>query len=245
MEWIIQEIERFVEWPRKLLFIGSGITKTPDEWLAIPSIRVNNRTFGKFPSNRVFGVMTWPSAIDEGSGGVFPSPLYTARTELGDRPYVFVFDMHTTREQIDKFYQPKHHLFCLGVADRFESPAFLPYIQFSKQMGYVPRNSTGSYIILWLLYADVNEIYISGFDGYKMLSGSVPGQWDTDKPYYDINGNEWVPRDNREIAARGNQSDNPKDFYFHNLYVEWLAIEDAIEKARARGVKVFISKEQP
>ena len=122
--------------------------------------------------------------------------------------------------------------------NRFEDESFDEYIKISKEFQYKPRNSTGFYIIFWLLYADVEEIYISGYDGYKALSGLESGKWETKIPYYDIDGNVWIENDMNKISIN-----ELKDFYTHSLTTEWLAIEKAIKVAENRGVKVFISKD--
>ena len=219
--------------PRKLLFIGSGRTKTPKEWLSIPSIRVNARTLGYFPENDIYGILTWPAFIDDGLGGVLRSKRYQESI-----PYIFMFDLARSPDECI-LYSDEAKLFHIGTKNRFEWEAFKYYVSLMEKFGYKPRNSTGMYLILWLLYADVDEIYISGFDGHLALSGTIPGKWDTNTPYKDIQGNIWCPQDNKEIES------GKKDFYYHNLYIEWQAIEDAVQKARDRGVKIFVSKECP
>ena len=221
-----------IEWPRKLLFLGSGLTETPDEWLATPSIRTNARTLGRFPTNDIFGIMTWPTPKYEGLGGVFGTELYR---RANPKPYLFIFDLHFPQERL-QFHPTGTKMFFFGTRDRFESSAFQRYVHHSKTYGYQPRNSTGLYIVLWLLYADVDEIYISGYDGWMALSGTEPGKWDIAQPHYAIDGVEWCADGNEAI-----QQNRPGKFFMHNLWTEWLAIEDAIKVAEERGVKVFVS----
>jgi len=225
-----------IEWPKRLLFIGSGITKTPSGWLDIPSIRTNARTIGKFKPNKIFGIMTWPTNRFEGLGGV----LDACDRERID-PYIWIFNQKQYNIDKGPWYHPipnNEKIFMIPVAERYGEDAFQDFVCLSKGFGYEPRNTTGFYMILWLLYANVDEIYISGYDGWMALTGLEPRKWDVSKPYYDIDGNEWCAADNEKI--RRGQTGN---FYFHNLTVEWMAIEKAIEKARARGVRVEVSKE--
>jgi len=228
-------ITKISKCPRRILFIGSGKTKTPKEWLSIPSIRTNAKTLGHFPENNIFGIMTWPTFVNDGLGGVLRSKRYQE-----SKPYLFMFDIDRNPEQC-VFYSDEAKLFHIGAKDRLDWESLQYYVSEMNKFGYKPRNSTGMYLILWLLYGDVDEIYISGYDGYLTLSGTTPGFWDTKSPYKDINGNIWCPQDNQEIKAK--EESGIKDFYYHNLAIEWMAIEDAIEKARNRGVKVFVSKE--
>ena len=229
-----------LNYPEKLLFIGSGVSITPKEWLEIPSIRTNARTLGLFSSNKIFGIMTWPTPKYDGLGGVLRDKYYQ---KLTPKPYIFLFDQKIN-EAVPEFYINSKKLFHLGVKDKFNQEAFESYIKYTKELDYQPRNSTGLYLILWLWYANVKEIYISGFDGHLALSGDKSEEWNTKKVYKDILGNEWCPDDNKEIET-SKATGKKNSFYYHNLYTEWKSMEDAIKIAEDRGVKVFVSKEQP
>jgi len=216
-----------IEWPNELLFIGSGTTPTPKEWLTIPSIRTNARTLGHFPSNEVHTIITWPSMTEEGLCGVLNA---LNRYDKG-QPNIIVFD-----NMMDEAVMDQGKLTLFGTRNRFDSPVFAPYVKHTNDMGYIPKNSTGFYMILWLLYAPVDTIYISGCDGWMGLTGDEYGEWDVDKVYHDIDGREWCPVDNAIVRS------GDKEFAFHNLHTEWLAIEDAIVIAKDRGVNVVVSK---
>ena len=229
-----------VKWPEKLLFIGSGLTTTPRHWLGIPSIRTNNKTLGRFPTNDIFGIMTWPAVTDEGLGGVWRSTRYK---DANPKPYIFLFDLELSIKDKKIFWYPNKKMYHIPVKERFEQPEFKHYVKQSDKFLYEPRNSTGMYIILWLLYAPVKQIYISGYDGWMGLTGNMPGVWETNRVHYDVNGKEWCPHNNQTITSDRRLGRNNK-FFYHNLYTEWLAIQDAIKKAEKRGVKVYVAKEQ-
>ena len=219
-----------IKWPKQLLFIGSGVTPTPKEWLNIPSVRTNARTLGKFPENEINTIMTWNTQAFEGLGGVL-GQLDKYKKECSN---IIIFDDKSD----EKVVNLKNNLILFGVKNRFTSEAFKDYINISDKFRYSPRNSTGFYIILWLLYADVEEIYISGYDGHKALSGLEVGKWNTKKPYYDIDGNVWIEDDMTKISIG-----KLKNFYTHSLTTEWLAIEEAIKVAENRGIKIKTQKD--
>ena len=226
-------------WPRELLFIGSGRSRTPGEWLQYPSIRTNARTLGKFPGNDIFAIMTWPAEIHDGLGGVLRSQRFKSAEP---KPFLLLFDLDLHSSGSHAFISENAPGFRIGTKDRYEWPSFRDYVEISNRMGYAPRNSTGFFMVLWLLYADVDDIYVTGYDGHLALTGGEPGRWDTATPYRNLDGTEWVPGDNERIQKIG-QAGRPEDFWYHNLTTEWRAIERAIGEAERRGVRVHVSKE--
>jgi hypothetical protein len=231
-----------ITWAKQIMFLGSGTTKPKSEWLNIPSIRTNNRTIPYYLDNPIFGIMTWPALVDEGSYGVV-----TKIREYNISPHIFTFVLDLEEQiPVQKTsirYSDGYPIYIIGTKNRYKDESFADYVKISDDFGYAPRNSTGFYMILWLLYADVDEIYIAGYDGYKAYSGLDRGIWKVDKPFHDISGNVWCNGDCQQIKNIGERG-NPDDFYYHNLTTEWLAIEKAIEKARDRGVKVFVAKDE-
>lgn len=221
-----------IEWPEELAFIGSGQSKVPSHVLDIPNIRTNSRTLEKYPNN-VFAIMTWYTKSLEGAEGVKQSIL---KSVCSVPNYIFVFDQKNRMNCVCDVNEVKDNKFYtwyyVPVRDRYNKECFKDYVRLSREFGYEPRNSTGFYLILWLLYADVKKVHIAGYDGWMALSGKEKGEWKTDKKYYDCNGRLWCPDDYKEIET-GN-------YYLHNLYVEWLAIKEAVKKARDRGVEVEI-----
>jgi len=213
--------------PKQLLFMGSGQTKTPKDWLSLPSIRINSRTFEQCPDN-IYGVITWPSSKDGGLGGVIKG-----KNKGINIPNIFLFNhLEAVGSDVGWFKDTKIYTF--PVLERYSFKELKEYVTACNKLEYPPRNSNGLWIVLWLLYANVEEIYISGYDGWMCHSGKERGQWQVENKYYDCNGTLWAPNDYKEIE-NGN-------YFFHNLYTEWLAIEAAIKKARERGVVVTVAK---
>ena len=225
-----------IVWPKKLLFIGSGITETPADWMNIQSIRVNARTIGRFPENKIHSIITWPTPAHVGRDKAegFRGVEKSTQRNLVYNTNIIVFDLKRD-EGISKVGS---NVTIVGTKNKFEDVSFKSYVDISSRFKYSPRNSTGFYIILWLLYADVDEIYISGYDGYKALTGLVPGEWDVSTPYHYLDGDVWVEQDNEDI-----KNNNIRNYNYHNLTTEWLAIEEAIKIAEERGVKVFVAKD--
>lgn len=258
-EWIIAEKpigyiigegmfeELGIDTPERLLFIGSGVTKPKKEWLDIPSIRTNNKTIGKYPDNPIYGFMTWPGGEPKGEGlkGIERALIQRECTiiDTPPGPHLFVFD--NIQSEYAVLVRPvtarKSFWFCMK--DQYRLPALKEYLDLCKRFKHAPRVSTGFYIILWLLYAPVKEIYISGYDGYKALSGKEPGLWDVKQKYKDCNDKVWCENDYNTIE-RNRKENIPDPCWYHNLTIEWMAIENAIAKAEARGVGVFVAKEQ-
>lgn len=197
-----------VEFPRKLLFIGSGETRPPDEWLSMPSIRFNTKTVGdqvftdKYEGNEIFGFVL---------NRYFIGPVAQRLKEEFDNPYCFIFNSkkgYTTTKALDD------KTFIVGTRKIMTKYRwFYDLLLCNRELfGFGKTGSTGFFLILWLLYADVDEIYISGFDGYT--GASADG-------YKTLDGEKW-----------------PK--VRHNLSSEWLVVQKAIEAAKNRGVKVFV-----
>ena len=220
-----------VEWPRRLLFIGSGPERPKPGWLEVPSIRTNNKTLGLFLDNPLFGIMTWPSMTWEGVLGVEQK---LARTRPDDLPILFVFDNRAE----PSVRQTLPHAWLIGTKDLYDTPAFAAYLTETERRGFVPHASTGYYMTLWLRYADVDEILIAGYSGYKGLTGSGVKEWKVSQPYTNVLGDTWCPED-LPLLQRG----DPRGFASHNLDCEWTGIEAAIGAAVARGVKVEVAKE--
>jgi hypothetical protein len=228
-----------IKCPEKLVFIGSGLTKTPKEWHGIDSIRVNTRTLGLYLENPIYGIMTWPTPTYEGLGGVVKSKWYVDQKE---KPYIFLFDQKSN--PVTPFYNEPKNMFHYGIAGKYSDPMMKDYIKYTDECGFTRWNSTGLYLCIWLLYSDAKEIFISGYDGHMGFTKAGEKKWDTERVYQDILGNEWCPADNK--ALRNNSDDSrTKNFQYHNLDNEWKAIVDAIAVARKNGKKITVSTDYP
>lgn len=193
-----------LELPDPLLFIGSGGTRAPSAWHGIPSVRINARTLDLFPENPVYAVICQILSTPK----VLRHPLFS--DELGqerpDSPWAWQFlnELSLERSRRPGFKAPREKFIRVGTSRLAKTAEFSTLdTQFT----------TGSLIVLFLLYARVKRIYVAGYDGY--LGEKYPPQ---------ANGKPW-----------------PGWKHGHDLSLEWSLIERSIETARAGGKEVLLA----
>ena len=186
---------RHIKWPRKLLLMGSGVTLPPPTWKGVPSLRVNDRTLGNtsYPVHTV--ITNWRKRITMRHDA-------TVRAAIG-----ICFDSRKTPgESITR--GPRRII--VGTKDIHD---IYPYSELP--LGSVP--STGLHVVLWLLCADVDQIYIAGFDGH-------------------MNADFYKGYDKKTYARRETHD-------IHNFGAEWSIIMKCVEEARTRSIEVHAQGE--
>jgi hypothetical protein len=198
-----------IEFPEELLFLGSGSTPPQPEWSGIPSIRVNDKTLDLFPRQPIFGVVTQILSTPK----VMRHPLFRS----DDPPWIWQFmneiKLETSRRRErererdrdgDRGRQAEKYRL-IGTKDLKDATLFR---RLDSQF------TTGSLVILFLLYAPVRRFYIAGYDGYRR-----------EGKYFRADGRAWHGR-----------------HHGHDLGAEWRLIERAAAMARSAGKTVEIAK---
>lgn len=196
---------RNVPFPEKMLFLGSGVTRPRYEWLVYPSIRINAKTLDMYTENRIFAVLTQLMSCNTvAKHGIFKGE---------DPPYIFNFVYEVSlKYSLKNTYRKKTDKYILaGISGIMQSEYYrdLPRISGGR------RFTTGSLIILFLLYADIKEYYIAGYDGYKKT-----------RQFQQADGKQWHGW-----------------FNGHDLNGDWILIERAIAEAEKQGKKVFVARD--
>ena len=200
-----------IAFPEEFLFLGSGSTPPRPEWSGIASIRVNDKTLDLFPEHPIFAVVTQILST--------PKVMRHPRFRSDDPPWIWQFmneiKLGTSRKrerereregegergrQLEKFR-------LIGTKDLRETGLFR---RLDSQF------TTGSLVILFLLFAPAKRILIAGYDGYKR-----------EGKFFRSDGKAWHGR-----------------HHGHDLEAEWGLIERASAMARAGGKIVEIAKDR-
>lgn len=199
-------LERYFEplsdiaFPDELVFLGSGATPPDAGWRGKPSIRINDKTLDLYPEYPIFGVITQILSTPK----VLRHPLFSS----GERPWLWQFmneiGLESSRRRSRGEPPGKYRL--IGAKGLKDTP-------FYRSLRC--RYTTGSLVVLFLLYAPVKRVMIAGYDGYKK-----------EGRFMRADGKAWHGR-----------------HHGHDLGAEWGLIELAAAMARAGGKDVEIAKE--
>lgn len=195
-----------IEFPREILFLGSGSTPPRPHWSSMPSIRVNDKTLGLFPEHPIFGVLTQILSTPK----VMRHPLF----RVDDPPWIWQF-MNEIRLETSRGRERERE----GERDRGRQAEKYRLIGTKDLRRAAPfrkldcRFTTGSLVILFLLYAPVRRWCIAGYDGYRR-----------EGRYLRADGKAWHGR-----------------HHGHDLCAEWRLIERAAATARSAGKIVEIA----
>jgi hypothetical protein len=193
-----------IAFPDELLFLGSGSTPPKPEWAGISSVRVNDKTLDLYPEHPVFGVISQILSTPK----VLRHPLFR-----GERtPWLWQFmneikletGRKREREGEGERGKPLEKYRLIGTKD-LKDTAFY--------RGLDSQFTTGSLVVLFLLYAPVKHFLIAGYDGYKGRDR-----------YLRADGKPWHGR-----------------HHGHDLGAEWALIEKAAARAREAGKTVEIA----
>ncbi len=196
--------------PKEILLLGSGVTKPLDSWPPVASLRVNIRTLCPMVYHDKWPIHT--IIVNNRIKRQLGSCWHTSITTL--KPRVVAFDttkeMASSRVVSDRFVS-------IGASD-LSGSAYDTLRLSGQAYGLDLSPSTGFHVLLWLLYADVDTIYIAGFDGRSK-----------GETYHAIAGRRYTERETHD---------------YHSFAIEWSVIERlGIPAARARGVNVHVAKD--
>lgn len=145
-----------IDQPKKLMFLASGTTEAPDEWLNdndIKIIRLNGKsiTRTKYEILDTFAVLCGSSMIND----AYPN----FNNEKYNFPYFFWFSFN--KRKVNNY---KNEKVILNTGHRFI------FNEFNKWSSNITNRNisetVGLYIYLWLLYGKQTDIYMVGFDGW-------------------------------------------------------------------------------
>ncbi len=200
--------------PKKILLLGSGITLAPNEWFSIKGLEIIRFNKRTLEDKYYSGLTTYAIVCWKKT---LPECLDFANKEK-NKPYTFVID-----DIVSTSMDIENKLFVFNDGHRFDKNIIGKWFanvssELSKMNKSFKIYTTGFYASIWLLGGSQDEIYIAGFDGYKQEDS---------------------------IHHRESEEDIKKFNYKHHDYkTEWLYIEHAIELAKKRGIKVFLSKDE-
>ncbi len=187
-----------IEFPDSLLFLGSGSTPPKPEWVGIPSVRINDKTLDIYPEYPIFAVISQILSTPK----ILKHPLFRG----ADTPWLWQFlnEMKLKTSRVANWGKPVEKYRLIGTKDMRRSGLY---------RGLRSQFTTGSLVVLFLLFCPAKRILIAGYDGYK-------GQ----AKFLRADGSRWHGR-----------------HHGHDLGAEWALIEKAAAMARRSGKIVEIA----
>ena len=159
MSCIIEDLFNQIDFPDELLLLGSGESRTPQEFLSLPSVRFNSRTFAKeeFKNTPVFSHLINRAGF-----------LRRKAIKFRKNNNYFIMRMHRKWDS-PPIYDAKNNFYNISHANHSMLNNFGEWF-YDKKIAMATikkRPTTGFFACAFLLYGYSKSYYISGFDGYR------------------------------------------------------------------------------
>lgn len=168
MSCIAEELFNQMDFPKKLLLLGSGESRGPSEFYSIPSIRFNLKTFAQEEYNNtpVFG-----NVINR------MKPTRKKAFEIRNGQPYFILQCDT-KHRIT-IYNKAVNFYRLSCDDDILDTNFGNWFKEKNMIlsSVRKRATTGFFASVFLLHSPAKEYYVAGFDGFR---DTIHNQWGVD-----------------------------------------------------------------